>query len=140
MIQSHGLVRHIHDRGGDREIRFLLGVNNPTLPVWWNRQLVLLRWGTRRRQSRVLPVTSWARASTVEAGLWARCQPEEVVIPATLGLDRGVWFHVVEGVRGVVVRDETGLPVVYPLVEPASHYYRIMTRSEWTPALVGEVI
>jgi len=28
----------------------------------------------------------------------------------------------------------------YPLVERSSHYYRVMTRSEWAPALVGEVI
>jgi hypothetical protein len=42
------------------------------------------------------------------------------------------------GLRAVVVRDERGAPAVYPLVEPASHYYRVMTRSAWMPALVGE--
>jgi hypothetical protein len=63
-----------------------------------------------------------------------------VVIPATMGLDRGVWFRVREGVRGVVARDESGRPVVYVLVEPASHYYQVMTRSEWMPSLVGERI
>ena len=55
-----------------------------------------------------------------------------------MGLDRGVWFRVREGVRGVVVRDESGGPVVYVLCEPATHYYQVMTRSEWMPALVGE--
>jgi hypothetical protein len=30
--------------------------------------------------------------------------------------------------------------VAYPLVEPASHYYRVMTRGAWMPVLVGERI
>ena len=64
----------------------------------------------------------------------------EVVIPAALGLDRGVGFQVREGVRGLAVHDEQGQPVVYVLCEPASHYYRIMTRSDWMPVLVGETI
>jgi hypothetical protein len=35
---------------------------------------------------------------------------------------------------------EQGRPVVYPIVEPATHYYEVMTRSEWMPVLVGELI
>lgn len=57
-----------------------------------------------------------------------------------VGLDRGVWFRVREGVRGVMLRDEQGQPIVYVLVEPPTHYYEVMTRSEWMPALVGELI
>jgi hypothetical protein len=57
-----------------------------------------------------------------------------------MGVDRGVWFAIREGVRGVVVRDEKGRDVVYDLVEPASHYYQVMTRSVWMPVLVGERI
>jgi hypothetical protein len=64
----------------------------------------------------------------------------EVVVPASLGLDRGVWFLVREGVRAVVVRDERGQPVAYVLVEPSTDYYKIMTRSDWMPTLVGERI
>jgi hypothetical protein len=63
-----------------------------------------------------------------------------VVIPATMGMDRGVWFAIREGVRGVAVRDEKGRNVAYVLVEPASHYYQVMTRSLWMPVLVGERI
>jgi hypothetical protein len=55
-------------------------------------------------------------------------------------VDRGVWFAIREGVRGVAVRDEKGRDVVYALVEPASHYYQVMTRSPWMPVLVGERI
>jgi hypothetical protein len=29
---------------------------------------------------------------------------------------------------------------VFLLCEPASHYYRVMTRGDWMPCLLGEVI
>ena len=77
---------------------------------------------------------------TLAKGGWGRSTVEAVVIPATLGLDNGVWFSVREGVKGVVVRDERGDPVVYVLIEPATHYYQVMTRSQWMPSLVGELI
>jgi hypothetical protein len=62
------------------------------------------------------------------------------VIPVTMGLDRGVWFLVAEGARGVAVKDERGEAVVYVLAEPSPHYYQVMTRSAWMAALVGELI
>jgi hypothetical protein len=55
-------------------------------------------------------------------------------------LERGVWYAIRQGVHGVVVHDEAGRPRVYVVCEPASHYYRTMTRSVWMPALVGERI
>jgi hypothetical protein len=62
-----------------------------------------------------------------------------VVIPATMGLDKGVWYHIRQGIRGLMVRDENGLPRVYVVCEPASHYYQIMTcGSQWMPVLIGE--
>jgi hypothetical protein len=70
----------------------------------------------------------------------ARESRAQVVIPAALGLDWGVWFPIRAGVRGLVVRDERGRPVVYVLCEPATHYYQVMTRSPWMPVLVGELI
>jgi hypothetical protein len=84
-----------------------------------------------------LPLTAWARQATVEAGGWLPYAPEPVVIPAALAVDGGVWFSVGEGVRGVAVLDERGGPVVYPLVEPSSHYYEVMTRCAWMPVLIG---
>jgi hypothetical protein len=45
-----------------------------------------------------------------------------------------------QGVRGLLVRDEKGEPVVYVLCEPATRYYRVMTRSERMPVLIGEHI
>ncbi|WP_439628240.1 hypothetical protein [Gemmata sp.] len=42
--------------------------------------------------------------------------------------------------QGVLVRDRTGLHVVCVVTERATRYYRVVTRAEWVPALVGEVI
>jgi hypothetical protein len=63
-----------------------------------------------------------------------------VDVPAALGLDGGVWYVIRQGVRGVLVRDEGGVERVYLVCEPASHYYRVMTRSDWMPLLIGERI
>ncbi len=71
--------------------------------------------------------------ATVEAGGWGDREAELVVIPATLGLDLGIWYRV----RGVMVRDKEERPVAWVLCEPANHYYRVMTRSPWMPALIG---
>jgi hypothetical protein len=51
-----------------------------------------------------------------------------------------VWFEVSHGVLAVLVCDEPGVPVVYPLVERASHYYEGMTGSEWMPCLLRQRI
>jgi hypothetical protein len=139
-LDRHDLRRRVHERGGEAEVQFLLRDREPVLPVWLDGRQRVLRWGNRRGQSRALPCTAWTQRGTVEAGRWAAHGAEEVVIPATLVLDNGVWYRVREGVRGVAVRDEGESPVVYPLVEPSSHYYQVMTRSEWMPVFIGQCI
>jgi hypothetical protein len=42
--------------------------------------------------------------------------------------------------RGLLVPDERGIAVCYMICEPASHYYRIMTRSDRMPVLIDERI
>jgi hypothetical protein len=129
-----------HDRGGEAEARFLLSAADRVLPVWLDGCLRIVRWGMRREQGSRLPATAWTQLTTLAEGGWQEVAPVEVVIPATFGLDNGVWYLVREGVRGIVVPDERGEPVVYVLVEPASRYYAVMTRSEWMPCLVRELI
>jgi hypothetical protein len=63
-----------------------------------------------------------------------------VEIPASYGLTNGVWYKVKQGMRGLVVKDRRGEPVVFMLSEPSTRYYRVMTRAEWMPVLVDEVI
>ena len=61
-------------------------------------------------------------------------------LPATFGYENGVWFRIRQGVRGLLVRTETGEPIVYMICEPASRYYEVMTRSARRPVLIGERI
>jgi hypothetical protein len=139
-IERHRLECRAHDRGGEREFQFHLQDRAPVLPVWHEGQLLIVRWGCRRAESRFLPCSGWTRLTTVEAGRWADWRAEEVVVPASLCFDNGVWYKVRQGFRSVFVRDERGVARVYPICEPASHYYQVMTRSAWMPALVGERI
>jgi hypothetical protein len=78
--------------------------------------------------------------ATVAAGTWKKWRGEPVDIPETVVLERDVWYAVREGLRGVFARDERGMPAVYLMCEPASHYYEVMTRTKWMPVLIGERI
>ena len=122
----------LREPGDSRELRFLYRDPRPELPAWHGNRLGIYPWGNRGRQSS-LPRTGWCRLETLEEGLWRELGPEPVDIPAALGLERGVWFLIAEGIRGVLVRDERGRPHVYMLTQPASHYYQIMTRNAACP-------
>ena len=140
LIGRHGLSRRACERGGEQEIQFLYRDRLPRLPIWRDGRLQIVRWGNGRGQSRFLPRTGWTWLTTVEQGYWRHQEAIPVDIPASLGFDRGVWYSVREGMRGLLVPDERGMAVVYMLCEPASHYYQVMTRSRRMPVLIGERI
>ena len=141
LIERHNLARRIFDRGGEREVQFLFADAERLLPVWRNGQLQILRWGNRRGESAHLPCTAWTQLDTIENGGWGQGNVESVIIPATMGLDKGVWSRIRQGIMGLVVQDERGCPRVYVICEPASHYYSVMTRgNRWMPVLIDERI
>jgi hypothetical protein len=140
LIGRHGLHRRIHGRGGEPEVRFLFRDRVPRLPIWRDGRLQVVRWGNGRGQSRFLPRTGWTWRETIDGGGWRGSGAIPVDIPATLGLERGVWFRVRQGMRGLLVPDERGIAVCYMICEPASHYYHIMTRSDRMPMLIDERI
>jgi hypothetical protein len=123
----------------DWEARFLFRDERPLLPVWHGERLAVYPWGNRNGRSN-LPLTGWARQERLDSGRWADLHTEPVEIPATFGYEKGVWFVIQGAIRGLLVRDEDGCPHVYMLTEPASHYYKIMTRSDRMPVLVGRRI
>jgi hypothetical protein len=49
-----------------------------------------------------------------------------------------VWAAVTQGLRSILATDEHGLERAFLLVEPSSYYFRVMTRAEWMPVLIGE--
>ena len=125
LSEAHSLARLVHERGGEKEIRFLRQCRTPLLPVWQDGQLLILPWGRRGGG------LTWQR--TVDAGLWQGAASVEV--RAAAGLDGGIWYRIRQGIRGLVVGREA-----YLIVEPASHYYQVMTRREKMPVLIGERI
>ena len=140
LIGRHGLERRAHDRGGEREARFLYRDRRPRLPVWRDGRLQIVRWGNFRGESRFLPRTGWTWLETINTGGWRGLDPIPVDIPVTLGLERGVWFRIRQGIRGLLVLDERSTAVVYMICEPSTHYYQVMTRSNRMPVLIEERI
>jgi hypothetical protein len=138
--ERFNLSGRLHERGGEREYRFLFRDKPRLLPIIHDGQFQIVRWGRRRGEKGRLPCTGWTWLETLEKGTWQEAQPDEVVIPATMGLENGRWFAIREGIRGLVVPDEQGALVAYMICEPASHYYSIMTRSKRMPVLVNERI
>lgn len=113
LVEKHRLEERAISRrdGSDREYRFVFAERNPALPVMWNGQLRILRWGNRDRWSK-LPRSGWCVKEELEAGGWAFWEPEPVEIPACYGLERGGWYQIRQGVKGVVIRTDRGEPRV----------------------------
>ena len=66
-------------------------------------------------------------------------EAQEIEIPAIAGLQNGVWFRIRQGVRGLLA-EAGGIQAAYMMVEPSTYYYKIMTRAERMPVLIGERI
>jgi hypothetical protein len=140
LLECHRLEDRIFTRGGEEEVRYLFRSGARLLPIWHEGQLRIVRWGSRRGETKVLPLTGWTWHESLEKGLWRGFAPEPVVIPASMGLENGIWFRIRQGIRGILVHDEKEMPVVYMLCEKATHYYKTMTRSQRMPVLIGELI
>lgn len=142
LFEEHDLGRRVFDRGENRqEVQFHFADPEPLIPVLAGGTIRLLPWGSRARGG-PLPPTGWTWKESVEGGAWAGvgCETEPCVIPARYGFEKGVWYLITEGVHGLIVCPPEGPPVVYMVCEPATRYYRVMTRSERMPWLIGEVI
>src|SRR5450755_3861051 len=71
LIERYKLSERIHERGGEREIRFLYRDPNPVLPVLHEGRLQIVRWGIRGGKRNRLPRGGWIKLASVEAGTWA---------------------------------------------------------------------
>ena len=136
IVERYRLQRLVHERGGERELRFLRHAREALLPVWYGGEWRIVPWGSRSGR---LPRCGLTWLHTVEAGEWGPYGAEPVEIPATAGWQNGVWFRIHRGVQGVIVQTSAEV-AAYLLVEPSSYYFRVMTRSEQMPVLIGERI
>src|SRR4051812_14729788 len=103
LIAGHGLESRVHERGGEPEVRFYYRERKPRLPVWRDGRLQVVRWGTGGGQSGSLPAKGGARKTTIEEGYGGNLEAVFVETPASLGFDRGVWFRIRQGIRGILV-------------------------------------
>ena len=140
MLEQPRIKSRLFSRGGEPEVRFFFREPEHFLPIVHEGKLRLVRWGSRRSESKVLPPTGWTWLSSVEGGQWGQAEAEMVVIAASIGLEKGIWFRAREGIKGLLVRDEKGIEAAYMLCELASAYFRVMTRSDRMPVLVGDRI
>lgn len=136
LIVKHRLTERIvhRDEGTGREVQFLYRTPRRLLPVYVDSQLRILEWGNRDGHG-PLPQPGWCHREWLDLGHWQELRPQPATIVAALAWERGVWYQVKEGIECVVVRGHA-----YMLTEPASHYYRIMTRSNRMPVLIGQRI
>jgi hypothetical protein len=141
LFEEYELSRLLHQRGDSEELWFDFAERVPTvlLPVVRDGELVIREWGNRGGKGK-LPKTGWCQQESLTAGKWRWLNPQQIEIPANFGLEKGIWFQITEGIRGIMVGDESGHEHVYMLTEPASHYYQVMTRHNRMPVLIGQMI
>lgn len=140
LFEQFELAHRITMRGEQQELHFMYTDPVVELPVIRAGQIEILEWGNRGNKESRLPRTGWCRNESLEAGKWRWLSPELVEIPADFGLEKGVWFQIVQGVQGVIVEDEREQPHVYMLTKPASHYYETMTKHDRMPMLIDQEI
>ena len=142
LYERYELARLVRNRNDNAEQELWFdyadrSMKTVMLPVIHDGQMTIYEWGNRSGNTK-LPRTGWCRRESLEAGKWRWLSPEPVEIPANFGLEKGIWFQVEQGIRGMLVRDEFEEAHVYMLTEPASHYYQIMTRHDRMPVLVDQ--
>ena len=139
LVRQHPLAERVHAREGQNEFQFHWWQVPTVLPVRREGKLELLTWGSKLRRG-PLPYGGWIAKDHIADGLLSAAHPQDVVIPANLGFQKGTWFLIVEGIHGIVIEARNG-PIVYMLTEPASNYYRNMTEQSPTmPVFVNQVI
>jgi hypothetical protein len=123
-----------------QELQFRYNDPIPQLPIkrTAESEWELVLWGNRDNPVSRLPRTGWAREESVLAGKWSGYQPEPVIIPAQRGCEKGVWFPITGGMRGLLVADEHRTPRVYMLTREATPEYAALTKHDRMPIWIEE--
>jgi hypothetical protein len=95
--------------------------------------LELVRWGNRDKEA-PFPQTGWARVDSIEAGKWNHLRPKPVLIPVSYGVEKGKWFPIDQGIKGVLVQRK-GEERVYMLTADATPEFLGVTKHERMPIL-----
>jgi putative SOS response-associated peptidase YedK len=143
LFEQYELARLVHRRNETAEEEIWFDYAERTkrviIPAIVDGELGIYEWGDRNGKAK-LPKTGWCQKESLEAGKWRWLNPEPVDIPANFGLEKGIWFQIEQGIRGILVRDENEQPHVYMLTERSSHYFEVMTRHDRMPVLIEQKI
>lgn len=110
------------------QVRVRLQDKNPEVLVEQNGQLKLLRW------KGLYPLEK------LQKGFLQNASGARVHIKVNRAHQNGVWFHVREGIEGVLLKTPHKEPELYLLTVPSTHYYKTMTGSARMPFLIKQVI
>lgn len=96
-------------------------------------RLEVMRWGNRDKEA-PFPQTGWARLESIDGGKWSYLHPKPATIPLDFGVEKGRWFKIDHGIRGVVV-EKGGDRRVYMLTDEADPDFLERTRHNRMPVL-----
>ncbi len=96
----------------------------------------LVQWGNRDKNV-PFPQTGWSRAESLAAGKWNYLRPQPVLIPVSYGIEKGNWFTIEKGIKGVII-ERQGERRVYMLTGEANPEFLQKTRHDRMPLLEDE--
>ena len=130
-MEQSGAVRSVYWGRSEPVLPVLLsdGESSDEVP-----QLFL--WGNRNKDLS-LPQTGWARMESIAAGKWSYLRPAPVIIPVTHGVEKGKWFDITHGIRGLLVA-RGDLQRVYMLTEEANPEFLTVTGHDRMPVLIEQ--
>lgn len=142
VIDKYGLAETLGMRDGveQPEVTFAYRHRQPRLPILLDGEMSVVEWGNRDNKLSRLPKTGWCRLDSFEAGKWKWLSPQRVTIPAYYGREKAYWFPILEGIEGLLVKDEQNLPHCYMLTADASPDFEAKSGHERMPVLIGQVI
>ncbi len=122
----------------ENEVKVSFFSKDPVLPVSYRGRNILVKWGNKG--SARVPRTGYCKTDSLKGGKWQWLKPEPMMILACFALTNGVWFHVRQGIEGVIVKGENSVLYGYMLTKPSTHYFKIMTGAERMPVLAGQIL
>ncbi len=130
-FEKSGQVRSLYWQRGEPVLPVLTVSEADEAPKY-----ELLLWGNRNKDI-PLPQSGWARLNSVEEGKWSYLRPQPVLIPVTYGVEKGKWFEIEHGIKGVIAQ-RVHEKRVYMLTDDANEEYLAVTRHARMPVLENQ--
>ncbi len=130
-FEKSGQVRSLYWQRGEPLLPVLFEDGEEETPRY-----ELMLWGNRSKDI-PLPQTGWARLNSMAEGKWSYLKPEPVLIPVTYGVEKGKWFTIEHGIKGMAVQ-RAHHRRVYMLTDDANEEYLTMTHHARMPVLQNQ--